>query len=38
LRVLEKTLDMRVRLTFDVEDCDLIADIIEQEIGDLIAA
>lgn len=38
LRVLEKTLDMRVPLTFDVEDCDLIADIIEQEIGDLIAA
>ena len=36
--VLEKTLDMRVPLTFDLEDCDLIADIIEEEIGGLTAA
>ncbi|MGC6452842.1 MAG: DegT/DnrJ/EryC1/StrS family aminotransferase [Candidatus Puniceispirillaceae bacterium] len=38
LSVLEKTLDMRVPLTFDLEDCDLIADIIEEEIGGLTAA
>lgn len=36
--VLEKTLDMRVPLTLDVDDCDLIADIIEEEVGALIAA
>jgi dTDP-4-amino-4,6-dideoxygalactose transaminase len=33
LRVLEKTLDMRVPLTFTAEDCDVIADIIEDELG-----
>jgi len=33
LRVLEKTVDMRVPLTFTAEDCNLIADIIEDEIG-----
>jgi dTDP-4-amino-4,6-dideoxygalactose transaminase len=33
LKVLEKTLDMRVPLTFNVEDCDLIADIIEDEMA-----
>ena len=38
LKVLEKTLDMRVPLTFDVGDCDLIADIIEDEFAVLIAA
>ena len=38
LGVLEKTLDMRVPLTFDVDDCDLIADIIEEEVGALMAA
>ena len=38
LEVLEKTLDMRVPLTFDVDDCDLIADIIEDEVATLIAA
>ena len=38
LAVLEKTLDMRVPLTFDVDDCDLIADIIEDEVAILIAA
>jgi len=32
LRVLEKTIDMRVPLTFTTGDCDLIADIIEDEI------
>jgi len=32
LRVLEKTLDMRIPLTFNVDDCDLIADIIEDEL------
>ncbi|MEL0099531.1 MAG: aminotransferase, partial [Opitutae bacterium] len=36
LRVLEKTLDMRVPLTFDLDDCDLIADIIEDEAGAII--
>ena len=38
LEVLEKTLDMRVPLTFDVDDCDLIAGIIEDEVAILIAA
>ena len=38
LAVLEKTLDMRVPLTFTVEDCDLIADIIAEEVARLIAA
>ena len=33
LRVLEKTLDMRVPLTFSVDDCDVIAAIIEDEIS-----
>ena len=32
LRVLEKTLDMRVPLTFNIDDCDMIASIIEDEI------
>ena len=38
LQVLEKTLDMRVPLTFTVEDCDLIADIIAEEVAALMAA
>jgi len=38
LSVLEKTLDMRVPLTFDLEDCDLIADIIADEVGKLMSA
>ena len=38
LDVLEKTLDMRVPLTFDVDDCDLITTIIEEEMGTLMAA
>ena len=38
LDVLEKTLDMRVPLTFDVDDCDLITAIIEEEMGTLMAA
>ena len=29
---------MRVPLTFDVDDCDLIADIIEDEVAALIGA
>jgi hypothetical protein len=29
---LEKTLDMRVPLTFTIDDCDMIASIIEDEI------
>ena len=33
LRVLEKTLDMRVPLTFSVDDCDVIAAIIEDEMS-----
>jgi hypothetical protein len=37
LDVLEKTLDMRVPLTFDVDDCDLITAIIEEEMGTLMA-
>ncbi|MDA7598454.1 aminotransferase class I/II-fold pyridoxal phosphate-dependent enzyme [Alphaproteobacteria bacterium] len=32
LTVLGTTLDMRVPLTFDLDDCDLIADIIEEEL------
>jgi dTDP-4-amino-4,6-dideoxygalactose transaminase len=32
LRVLEKTLDMRVPLTFTTSDCDIIADIISDEM------
>ena len=32
LRVLEKTLDMRVPLTFTIDDCDVIAEIINEEI------
>jgi dTDP-4-amino-4,6-dideoxygalactose transaminase len=32
LRVLEKTLDMRVPLTFTIDDCDMIVSIIEDEI------
>jgi len=35
LRVLEKTLDMRVPLTFGLADCDLIADIIADEAAAL---
>ena len=38
LSVLEKTLDMRVPLTFDVADCDLIADIIGEEVAALAAS
>ena len=33
LRVLEKTLDMRVPLTFSVDDCDVIATIIDDELS-----
>ncbi|MCE2518173.1 MAG: DegT/DnrJ/EryC1/StrS aminotransferase family protein, partial [Alphaproteobacteria bacterium] len=33
LKVLDKTLDMRVPLTFDHDDCALIADIIEDELS-----
>ena len=33
LRVLETTLDMRVPLTFEAEDCDLIAEIIRDELA-----
>lgn len=33
LNVLEKTMDMRVPLTFDVSDCAVIADIIEDELS-----
>ena len=36
LAVLEKTLDMRVPLTFDTQDCHLIADIIEEEVRRLL--
>ena len=32
LAILEKTLDMRVPLTFDTQDCHLLADIIEEEV------
>jgi len=32
LRILETTLDMRIPLTFDLDDCDIIADIIEDEV------
>ena len=38
LRILEKTVDMRVPLTFTIEDCDLIADIIEDEMARFTAA
>ena len=38
LSVLEKTLDMRVPLTFDLDDCDLIARIIDEEVTALMAA
>ena len=38
LSVLEKTLDMRVPLTFDLDDCDIIADIIDEEMATLMAA
>ena len=38
LGVLEKTLDMRVPLTFDLDDCDLIARIIDEEVTALMAA
>ena len=38
LRILEKTVDMRVPLTFTIKDCDLIADIIEDEIARFTAA
>ena len=37
LSVLEKTLDMRVPLTFDLDDCDLIARIIDEEVSVLMA-
>ena len=37
LSVLEKTLDMRVPLTFDLDDCDLIARIIDEEVNALMA-
>lgn len=33
LDVLSKTIDMRVPLTFDLDDCDIIADIISAEIN-----
>ena len=36
MAVLEKTLDMRVPLTFDTQDCHLIADIIEEEVRRLL--
>ena len=36
LRVLDTTLDMRVPLTFDSADCDLIASIIADEMATLI--
>ena len=38
LSALEKTLDMRVPLTFDLDDCDLIAHIIDEEVSVLLAA
>jgi hypothetical protein len=31
--ILHAILDMRLPLTFDLDDCDLIADIIRQEVG-----
>ena len=37
LSVLEKTLDMRVPLTFDVDDCDVITSVISDEVSQLIA-
>jgi len=36
LAVLEKTLDMRVPLTFDLADCQLLADIIADVCGDFV--
>ena len=36
LAVLEKTLDMRVPLTFDLDDCQLLADIIADVCGDFV--
>jgi dTDP-4-amino-4,6-dideoxygalactose transaminase len=36
LRILEKTLDMRIPLTFDLVDCDIIATIIEEELDKII--
>lgn len=38
LRVLAKTLDMRVPLTFEAEDCDMIADIISDELTSFAAS
>ena len=38
LRVLEKTLDMRVPLTFTIDDCDMIASIIKDEIQTFLPA
>jgi dTDP-4-amino-4,6-dideoxygalactose transaminase len=38
LRVLKKTLDMRVPLTFTIDDCDMIAGIIEDEIQTFLPA
>lgn len=37
LRVLEKTVDMRVPLTFTTDDCDIIADIISDEMERMMA-
>jgi hypothetical protein len=36
LAVLEKTLDMRVPLTFDVDDCQLLAEIIAEVCGEFV--
>ena len=38
LTVLGTTLDMRVPLTFDLDDCDLIADIIGEELSSRLRA
>jgi dTDP-4-amino-4,6-dideoxygalactose transaminase len=38
LSVLEKTLDMRVPLTFDVYDCDVITSVISDEVSQLITS
>lgn len=38
LSVLDKTLDMRVPLTFELDDCEIIADIIGEEMAILMAA
>ena len=32
LKVLANTLDMRIPLTFNIDDCDIIADIISDEV------